>query len=285
LAQDARELLTANLSLVESVVAFACRRFRLRPEESEEIASIVNLKLVENDYAILRSFEGRSNLSTFIGVVVERTVLDYRAHTWGKWHASAEAKRLGEVAIALEELLHRDGRPFEEACPILIARHPGTTLESLRAIAARLRERTARKRDVPIDEAEPVPDEGHGVDQRVVNGERKDTAARVRQLLIAIFEQMPDDERLIFQLKFEQGLTVAQIARALQRDQKLLYRQIERRTREIRTTIEQSGVESQDVLDLIGHDEAFFEFDFGKHEPRPSKEIDERDTAQPEEPE
>lgn len=75
---DAQELLTANLPLVERAVAFACRRYRLQPEEAEEITSVVHLKLVENDYAVLRSYEGRSSLATFISVVVQRLVLDHR---------------------------------------------------------------------------------------------------------------------------------------------------------------------------------------------------------------
>jgi RNA polymerase sigma factor for flagellar operon FliA len=282
---DAQELLTANLTLVERAVAFACGRYRLHPEEADEITSVVHLKLVENDYAVLRSYEGRSSLATFISTVVQRLVLDYRIHEWGKWHASAEARRLGPLAVELEQLLFRDGRTLDEARPIVAGKHQGVTRESLELLAARLPVRAARRREVPIEEASPVPAGGDGVEVRVLAGERRDTADRLRQLLGAAFAQMPDDDRLVLQLRFEQGMTVAQIARALQRDQKFLYRQIERRMREIRAAIEQSGVASQDVLDLIGQDEALFAFDFGKHEPRPSIAGDEKEMAQPEEPE
>lgn len=282
---DAQELLTANLPLVERAVAFACRRYRLQPEEAEEITSVVHLKLVENDYAVLRSYEGRSSLATFINIVVQRLVLDHRIHEWGKWHASAEARRLGPIALELEQLLFRDGRSREDALPILAGKHEGVTRESLEQLAARLPARAPRRRVVPLEEANPVPDDADEVEERALDRERRDTADRLKRLLAAAFEQMPDDDRLVLQLRFEQGMTVAQIARALGRDQKFLYRQIERRMREIRAAIEQSGVASPDVLDLIGRDEAFFAFDFGKHQPRPSIAGDGKEMAQPEEPE
>src|SRR2546423_8721210 len=83
---DARALLVENLDLIDRVIAFISRRQRLDQVESEEFGSIVKLKLVENDYAIVRKFEGRSHFATFITIVVQRMLLDYRIHHWGKWH-------------------------------------------------------------------------------------------------------------------------------------------------------------------------------------------------------
>ena len=85
---------------------------------------MVKLRLVENDYAVLRAYEARSKFETFISIVVQRMALDFRIHMWGKWHASAEAKRLGPLAIRLEELLLRNvgGDLFEIADRVEAAR-------------------------------------------------------------------------------------------------------------------------------------------------------------------
>jgi transposase-like protein len=99
----------------------------------------------------------------------------------------------------------------------------------------------------------------------------------------AVIERLPEDERLILQLRFEGGMTVPQIARALGLDQKLTYRRIERRMRDIRTELERSGIAWRDVLDLIGRDEALLQFDLGKQKPRPSIGADERAPATTEE--
>ena len=71
------------------------------------------LKLIDDDYQILRGFRERSSLRTYLSTVVERLFLDYRIRQWGKWRPSAQARRAGALAVRLEALLHRDGVPFE----------------------------------------------------------------------------------------------------------------------------------------------------------------------------
>lgn len=271
------ELLTANLPLIERAVSFACRRHNLGPDDAEEFRAIVHLRLVENDYAILSAYEARSSFATFISVVVQRMALDYRIHLWGKWHGTAGAQRLGPVAIQLERLLHRDGRTLDEAAVIL--RQPR---ETLAALAAQLPERTPRLREVSIDGTDVAAKEARA-DDRVHARDRRRTSERVSAILSAIIRRMPKDEQLILQLRFEGGMAVSQIARALQLDQKVLYRRIERQMRELRKELEAAGVAARDVLDSIGSDDANFEFDLGNRSTRPSMSADETRPARSEE--
>jgi RNA polymerase sigma factor for flagellar operon FliA len=269
---EARELLETNLELVGRAVTFVCRRYRFDPEDADDFRSAAHMKLIENEYAILRSYQGRSSLSTYLSVVIQHWALDYRIHEWGKWHTSAEAKRLGAVAVELEQFVHRDGRSIEEAFPFLAVKHPGVTLDALRLLAAQLPRRAPRRHDVPVEDAETVAVQGpHAIEDQALAGERRRTAEVVGRLMRDAIAKRPDDERLILQLRFEEGLTVAQIARALQRDQKLLYRQLGHCMREIRAEILDSGLAPDDVLDLIGRDDTFLSFDLGKGAARPSK--------------
>lgn len=272
----------ANLAVIDRVVAFVCRRHRLERSDCEDFASNVHLKLIENDYAVLRAYEGRSGFATYINIVVQRAALDYRIHVWGKWHASAEAKRLGDVAVELERILHRDGRTLDDAVSILAAKHDGITRASLAALAARLPERAPKRRDVDVEEAESVavtrPDD---VEELLVAEERRRLSEHVSSIMALLIDGLPDDERVILQLRFEGGMTVAQIARALQIDQKLTYRRIERRMRELREELERRGIAPEDVHDLIGGDEELLRFPFGNPKSRPSMPGDERATAQP----
>ena len=277
---DAPELLTSNLALIERAVGFASRRYRLDPNDAEEFAAVVKLKLVENDYAVLRAYEARASFSTYINIVVQRLALDYCIHVWGKWHASAEAKRLGSLAIELEQLLLRDGRTVDEALVILAPKHGGITRDSLQTIAARLPERAPRHRDVGIEKAEFVavtrPAE---VEEPVFAGDRRVASERLSSIMSAVIARLPEDERLILQLRFEGGMTVPQIARALGLDQKLTYRCIEKRMREMRIELERAGIAWRDVLDLIGRDEVLLQFDLGKQKLRPSNGADEMASA------
>lgn len=280
----ADELLTSNLAAIERAVAFACRRNRLELDDAEEFAAIVKLKLVEDDYAILRAWETRCSFSTYISIVVQRMALDYRIHEWGKWHSSAEAKRLGPLAVELEQLMHRDSRTLEQALPILAPKHEGVTLQSLRALADRLPPRPVRRYDVQLDEASSVAITcATQVEEPLLAADRRRTSERVSSLMAHLIERLPEDERLILQLRFEGAMPVSQISRMLGLDQKLTYRRIERRMREMREELVRAGVEPRDVFDVIGGDEELLHFELGNTNRRPSIGADERATEHPEE--
>lgn len=264
--------------MIERAIGFACRRYRFDLDDAEEFAAEVRLKLIENDYAVLRAWEERSGFSAYISIVVQRLALDYRIHAWGKWHSSAEAKRLGGLAVELERLLHRDGRSLDDALAVLAPKHDGVTRESLQALADRLPSRAPRRRQVAIDEAESLPARADA-EEPAMAGERRGVSERLSSMMSALMESLPDDDRLILQLRFEGGMTVAQIARSLQLDQKLLYRRLDRRMRELREQLERSGIAPRDVLDLIGRDDSILAFDLGKRNPRPSMNGDEKVAA------
>jgi RNA polymerase sigma factor for flagellar operon FliA len=268
--QEAHELLTENLAVIERAIAFAARRHRLDPADAEEFAAVVKLKLVENDYAILRAFEGRSSFATFIGVVVQRMALDFRIHAWGKWHSSVEAKSLGPQAVELEKLLHRDDRSLDDAAPIMAARH-GLTRHALEALAAKLPRRFPRHRDVDLEEAHSVAvTPSAEVEEPLLAIDRRAASDRVSTVMAGLMERLPDQDRLILQLRFEGGMSVADIARALLLDQKMTYRRIERNMRELRRELERTGIASGDVADLIGRDEVLLRFELGNPNRRPS---------------
>lgn len=275
-ALEARELLTANLAVIERAVAFAVRRHSLDPNDAEDFAATVKLKLVENDYAILRAWEQRSRFSTYISVVVQRMALDFRTHAWGKWHSSAEARRLGALAVDLERHLLRDGRTFDETLSILSCRYENVTRESLQALAARLPQRAPRRREVTIEAAElTAVRHPSDVEEALLAGDRRRQSKRISGAMAAIVERLPEDERLVLQLRFEGGMTVAQIARTLGRDQRLLYRQLENRMRDIKRELVREGITPRDALDVIGRDEVLLEFRLGKPDRRPSMGGDE----------
>ena len=81
---------------------------------------------------------------------------------------------------------------------------------------------------------------------------------RRRRLYIsvqALITKLPDDERRILQLRFVKGMTVAQIARALDLDQKRIYRHIDRRIRDITEELVRAGFDVTDVRDLFDRGE------------------------------
>ena len=55
----AEALFLAELETTERAIRFACRRASFFGADAEDFGSYVKLKLIENDYGVIRKFEGR----------------------------------------------------------------------------------------------------------------------------------------------------------------------------------------------------------------------------------
>ena len=87
-----QHLFLDHLPLVERVVAFTCRRHHVGEADAEEFASVVKVKLLEDDYAVFRKFQGQSRLSTYLTIVVQRMFFDWLRAKKGRPRPSAEAR-------------------------------------------------------------------------------------------------------------------------------------------------------------------------------------------------
>ena len=144
---DYQRLLLDHLDLVDQIVRTTGRRRHLSATELDDFASFVNLRLIEDDYAILRKFQNRSTLWTYLSAVIERLSLDFCAEKWGRWRPSAMAERLGPVAVVLERLVTRDSHTIEEAMEIMRTNHDvGLTYAELLKLWDQLPVRVAHDR-------------------------------------------------------------------------------------------------------------------------------------------
>jgi RNA polymerase sigma factor (sigma-70 family) len=245
-----------SLPFIQAAVRQLARQYRLSPDEAEECVAEARLRLLEADYEVLRKFEGRSSLRTYLTTVVTRLFLDRRVKAWGKWRPSVEARRLGPTAIALERLTTRDQMSLDQAIDTLLARGETMTDAALRSMAERLPHRIVRRVE-DMRALEKVPAFGPSSDHLVADA---DAAALTRQAQIALtgaLRNLSARERLMLRLRFEQGSTVAHISRVLHEPQKALYRQFERLLGVLRDDLVAQGI-SVDHLrwfdpDGVGH--------------------------------
>ena len=177
-------LFESELELIERVISFVSARHHLPGVEADDFGSHVKLKLIEDDYGILRKFEGRSSLRTFLTTVITRLFLDYRIAAWGKWRPSAEAKRAGEVAILLERLtrprqLQFRGSVRADGNESSSDRGPHGT-GSDRRPAAEPRERRFESDEAlaAVPATQPAPDELIADQERAVIAARVEVAAQ-----------------------------------------------------------------------------------------------------------
>jgi len=248
-------MFVSNLDVIDGTIHRICLRQKLFGTEAQEFASEVKLRLVERDYEILQKFQHRSSLRTYLTIVIQRIYLDYRNHLWGKWRPSAEAQRLGHVAVRLETLMARDGFNFDQACEYLRTNeHVVAAGADLEAMVVRLPVRV-RPALVGEQELEAVADGTSALDDRLLSHERDARARRISDALTSAAQSLSDQDRVILRLRFQNGLAVADIARALHLDQKPLYRRFDALLRGLRAALETAGIDPVEACDLVNRND------------------------------
>ncbi len=243
------QLFLSELALIERVIAWVCARRCLRGADAEDFGSAVKLRLIEGDYEILGRFEGRSSLKTYLAAVIQRLYLDYQTQRFGKWRPSAEARRRGPVALRLESLLYRDGLTFEEASGVLQTNfRVRESREALYELSQKLPRRSSR-RDVSGPNHEPA--EPGGGSSTIEQAERQDLARRTFLVLRRALARLATRDRILLRLHFEDGMSLADVAKALGEEQKALYRKRDALLKQLRADLELEGIRSGDVHELL----------------------------------
>jgi RNA polymerase sigma factor (sigma-70 family) len=247
---DAEALFLTHLPLITRLTQAVARRRHLSPDDAEDFTSIVYLRFIENDYAILRKFQGRSTLRTFLIVVIHRICLDHQIREWGKWRPSESAKRQGDAAVTLERLVTRDGLTLDEAAAVMTM-SPATTpsRETLAEVASRLRARPCRRPVAADAMLEDIADNAPAAVLARVEVGQHATRAR-RALARALITLDPSDRRLI-DLHFHRGLAIAQIARTLRVEQRPLYTRRQRILARLRSALERDPSIAGILRDLL----------------------------------
>lgn len=240
-----------HLAVIERAIGSICRRNRLRSDDGDDFASVVKLRIIEDDYAIIRKFEGRCSFEAYISIVIQRMLFDYRIRMWGKWHPSAEARKMGDAAVMLEILLCRDERTAEEAVAVVTKTHPAMTMAEISHILGRL-PRRIRRREVEVDcEDEHLSISADTVCAGAFGRDRLELGRRTAALIKDALAELPATERTMLRMRFEAGMTVAEISRALHVEQKPLYRILQRQLLRLRQRLQSAGISADDADELL----------------------------------
>ncbi len=245
------QLFRDHLPHINNVVDYLCRKHHFQKEECEDFRGRVHVKIIDDDYGIIRKFQGRSSLKTYLTTVVSNEMKDFLNHLWGKWRPSTEAQRLGPVAIRLEKLL-RDGLSVDEAVRTLQTNHKvEMAAQELADMAARLPGRVPRR--VVGEEALQDQPSNDRADSRAEEEEREAIRRKVLPALEEIRKALPPEDQLILKMKGD-DFKIADISRILGVEQKPLYRRIERLFKDLREELERRGFRKED-LDVIFDDD------------------------------
>lgn len=255
-------LFVTSLPLIERLSRFFCRESRMSAEDVEDFVAHVRLQLLDDDYAAFRSFEGRCSLATYLGLVIQRRLFDYRDRHWGRFRASAAAQRLGAVAVRLETLLRRDGLTVTEAVAAMRRDGDAITTEEAERMALLFPERRPRVVETDLDDVAPALAIGcETIELEAEASERQAVSRQVTEVMREVMAELPVEDRTILRLHFVAGMSVAGIARSLGVDQRQTYRRIPRICAALRERLAERGLSGIDVESLVGR--ADVDLDFG----------------------
>jgi RNA polymerase sigma factor (sigma-70 family) len=249
---DHQRLLLDHLDLVDQIVRTTGRRRHLSATERDDFASFVNLRLVDDDYAILRKFQNRSKLSTYLAAVIDRLSLDFCAERWGRWRPSAMAERLGPIAVTLERLVTRDSHTLEEAIEIMRTNHDaGLTYAELRGIWDQLPVRI-RTTEVGEDAAAAVSSSDTS-EITIEDSDRQKSIERLQRTLKTAFDAIAAQDRVLIALRFDQDLSMVEIARLTGSSVPTLHRRLDKSVKQLRLALTNEGFLPSEIAGLIGH--------------------------------
>ena len=247
-----------NSPVIDRIIRYVASRNRLSAEEAEEFYSFVNLRLIENDYALLGEFEEQSSSSRYLTATITGLFSSYRNDRSNKCRPSAEAKRLGDTAVRLEQLM-TDAHTFAEAAQML--GHVATRGE-LNAIYQRLRNRAPRPTMLSFEEA-MSGDEDDRSDRRlienarimvpdeVIDAEYQAYAVRAARILESVLARLTPADLAVIQLRFFDGLRVANIANLLGIEPKSLYKRIKKLLVILRRALEEQQINRETMAAIL----------------------------------
>lgn len=243
-------LYSEHAETIESVLAYIRRAHRLSADDGDEFSSWARLRLLEDECAILRKFQGLSTFKTFLVTVMQRLFLDWRIKEWGKWRPTADARRLGPVAIELERLVGRDRLEYEQAVETLVSKGVALTRDECDRIWGELPRRGGRRRtgEEVLQHSPAVA----AIDPLDVQ-EGHDSAHRARAALADAIPSLTPQEQLIIRLRYQDGFTVARIAQLIGEEQKPLYRRIDQILGRLRASMIAAGITAEEVRHLLGN--------------------------------
>lgn len=255
---NAEALFLEHLGSIERAAAIICGKHGVWGDDADDFTAQVKLKVMDDDYAVIRNFRGESSLKTYLGMVVVRQFQEYRRTKSGRWRTSAEARRIGPPAPQLEALVHRDGYRVDQAGQKL--RTQGITTDTDTELARLLERLPARSPMRPVHAAPDVVLAGaegpFHADERVAAAEAGTLRDRVMAALDRAIARLEPEDRMIAMMHFADGYTLAQVARTLRLAQKPLYRRVEKLLKRLLRDMEAEGVRGADVQGILGDEGA-----------------------------
>lgn len=237
---------------IDRLLDHLLRRTGLPDADAEDFRSRAHAHLVERDCHVLRQHKGPGSIESYLAVVLNHLLSDFRNSLWGKWRPSACARRNGWVAIRLEEMLYRDKFSAREAVMTLMTQHRELQERELWSLVRTLPRRVG-VRIVPVEQAEGPEMARIEPGDDMLEREEAERALLAECVQEAV-KELDVEDRLLAIMHYVDDRSLATISRALSLPQRPLYRRRDAMLERLQRSLEARGVSGDRVRELLDRD-------------------------------
>jgi RNA polymerase sigma factor (sigma-70 family) len=221
---DAQPAWTEFLSRYSGIVYHVIRSFDRDPDRSSDCFLYVCEQLSRDGFRRLRKFDvnGRATFSTWLSAVVRNLCLDWHRKEYGRPRAFKSIAGMEVADQVLFELVHRRGYSAEEARHELQQRGYKLTFGQVEEKLAELRRcMTSRhlwllsSSNSVVESIEELGQQGGNAAEPADPSPDPEALATLRQtnaLVSAALDRLGEADRLLVRLRYQEGLTLQQVA-------------------------------------------------------------------------
>src|SRR5262249_48149964 len=219
-APEADEAWTLFLEEYAPLIFQVVRHLILDADDAADCFQFVCEQFVKDSCRRLRRFqpEGPALFSTWLRAVVRNLCLDWRRKQYGRPRLFRSIERLSLLDQEIFRQVHERAVTEHEAFELLIGRFPELTparvsdaVERINRILTASQSRTLQNRSAPqsIERDEPVlADQRADPEAQAIENEK-------RSMVLRALKRLPSEKRLLLKLRFEEALTLEELARLL----------------------------------------------------------------------
>ncbi len=264
-----QQIITDNFVFIEKQ-CFSVVKLRLRGQTQENQLNIENEALElsnrvldllkKNDFRILRDFQEKCKLTTYLCAIISRQAIDMIRRKLGRSREKERAKLLGEAGLLVYERIFKDKYSPAEVLDELNSTKHSCTLEELEEIVKKIKgpnkientenDSIIRTGKVTVKEEVVVVDNKSDPQQITMDNMQRE---KTREVINDILHQLSGEERLILRMRYpagegEEPKPVQFIADTLSISQKAVYKRITRIMKKCKQRANERGVSFNDLF-------------------------------------
>lgn len=212
---------TRFLDAYSELLRHIVRQYECDRDRAQECFDFVCAKLSDNNFRRLTAFkpDGAARFRTWLTVVVANLCIDWRRSVDGRFHVPDAIRGLPDIDQLVFDCFYHQRMSYSECLNVLRARFPKTTLSQISEINSRLHDILGPRQRWQLSASRPRATEPDHLES-AAGPDAEHPALLVqleqdREIVRKALARLEPDSRLCLQLRYQQDLTLKEVARLM----------------------------------------------------------------------